>query len=142
VGDLNPRDRQLVAEFRARHGIVGGGLAGTRLLLLHHVGARSGAERITPLAWWPVTDRAVTVLASNFGAQRHPRWYHNVIANPAATAEIGGDTWAVKATVATPEERNRLLGPIMAETPSAAAAVRNTSREIPVVILHLIDKKP
>jgi deazaflavin-dependent oxidoreductase (nitroreductase family) len=89
-----------------------------------------------------VTDGVVAVLASNFGARRHPSWYHNLIAYPATTVEIGADTWAVKATVATPEERKRLLGRILVETPSVAGAVRNTSREIPVVILHFVGKMP
>jgi deazaflavin-dependent oxidoreductase (nitroreductase family) len=111
------------------------------LLLSHHVGAKSGSERVTPLAYWPVTDNAVVVLASNRGAPRHPDWYYNLVANPTTTAEIGAETWTVRARVAAPEERRALIDRLMAETQSVAAAVGHTSREIPVVILDLLARR-
>lgn len=131
---------RVIGEFRARGGAVGGGLQGLDLLLLHHAGARSGAERVTPLAYWPVTDRSVAVVASNFGAPRHPAWYYNLLAHPAATAEIGSATWAVRARVAAPGERRDLLQRISRQNPSVAAAVSRTPRAIPVVILDLIGR--
>jgi deazaflavin-dependent oxidoreductase (nitroreductase family) len=130
-------DRQVISEFRSRGGVVGG-LQGLSLLLLHHVGAKSGSERVTPLAYWPITDKAVVVLASNRGAPRHPDWYDNLVANPMTTVEVGAATWAVRARVASPDERRQLIGRLMAETPSVAAAVGHTSREIPVVIIELL----
>jgi deazaflavin-dependent oxidoreductase (nitroreductase family) len=138
---LDSDDSGVIAEFRARHGTVGGGLAGTRMLLLHHRGAKSGTERVTPLAWWPTGDGAVAVLASNFGAPRHPGWYHNLVANPDATVEIGHDTWQARARVANPDERRAELGRIAAATPSVTAAIRNTSREIPLVVLQLVNRR-
>jgi deazaflavin-dependent oxidoreductase (nitroreductase family) len=138
VAEIDAYNRQVISEFRARGGVVGGGLQALSLLLLHHVGAKSGAERVTPLAYWHVTDNTVAVLASNRGAPRHPAWYYNLVANPTATAEIGAATWTVRARVAAPDERSKLLDRIVAESRSVAAAVSHTSREIPVVLLDLL----
>ena len=84
-------DDQVISEFRARDGIVGG-LQDLSLLLLHHFGAKSATERVTPLAFWSVSDNAVVVLASNRGAPRHPDWYYNLVAHPSTTVEIGAET--------------------------------------------------
>ncbi len=140
MSDRNSYDQQVIAEFRAHDGVVGGPLADTSMLLLHHVGVRSGVERISPLVWWPAGATAVAVLASNYGAPRHPAWYRNLLAHPTTIVEIRAETWRVHARVAVAVERRLLLDAIMAATPSAAGAVRNTQREIPVVVLDLIDK--
>ena len=140
VGDRDSYDEQVIEEFRARAGVVGGVLAETPLLLLHHVGVRSGRERVTPLAWWSAGETSVAVLASNFGAMRHPAWYYNLLAKPATIAEIRSEAWRVHARVADADERSRLLARIRASTPSAAAAVCNTQREIPVVVLDLLGR--
>jgi deazaflavin-dependent oxidoreductase (nitroreductase family) len=134
-------NRRLIADFRAHHGTVGGALTGTRMLLLHHRGAKSGAERVTPLAWWPAGDGAVAVLASNYGAPRHPDWYHNLVATPDVAVEIGHETWRARARVASPDERRVLLDRVTAETPSVVAAIRNTSRQIPLVVLQRVDHR-
>ena len=136
----DPLDQQVVAEFRARGGVVGA-TSNLSLLLLHHVGVKSGTERVTPLAYWPVGGEIVAVLASNRGAPTHPRWYHNLIANPMTTAEIGTDTWAVRARTADGQRRRILIDAIMAQSPSVAAAVKHAPREIPVVILELLEKR-
>ncbi|HEX4865065.1 MAG TPA: nitroreductase/quinone reductase family protein, partial [Acidimicrobiales bacterium] len=95
----------------------------------------------TPRPWWLASKpTAVAVLASNYGAAQHPAWYRNLVANPTTIAEIRGETWKVHARVAVADERRRLLDRIMAATPSAAAAVRNTEREIPVVVLDRLDR--
>ena len=104
---------------------------------MHHVGARSGRERVTPLAYWRVDDTSIAVLASNYGAPKHPDWYHNLIANPDAKAEIGTETFAARARVAAPDERSKLLRRIAEHTPSVSAALNRTAREIPLVILDL-----
>ena len=130
-------DRRVISEFRARGGVVSG-LGNLRLLLLHHVGAKSGVERVAPLVYWPADHRAVVVLASNRGATRHPSWYHNLLANPTTTAEIGPEIWTVRARVSAPHERRAVLARLTADAGSVAAAVRNTSREIPVVVLDLV----
>jgi deazaflavin-dependent oxidoreductase (nitroreductase family) len=132
--ELDSYNQRVIAAFRARGGVVDSGLD---LLLLHHVGARSGRERVTPLAYWLIDDTTVAVLASNRGAPKHPDWYYNLVANPDAKAEIGTETFVARARVAIPEERSKLLRRIVEQTPSVSAAVSRTSREIPVVLLDL-----
>jgi deazaflavin-dependent oxidoreductase (nitroreductase family) len=136
----DPLDQQVITEFRARGGIVGA-TSDLRLLLLHHVGAKSGTERVTPLAYWPVSAASVAVLASNRGAATHPHWYHNLVANPVTTAEIGTDAWAVRTRIAHGQQRRTLIDAITAQSRSAAAAVKHAPREIPVVILELLEKR-
>jgi deazaflavin-dependent oxidoreductase (nitroreductase family) len=136
---VNDSDSErIIAEFRSRKGRVGGNLGGLRLLLLHHLGAKSGKERATPLAYWPAGDERIAILASNFGAQKNPAWYYNLIANPVTLAEIGARTWRVSARVASPEERRNLLPSIASETPSVLAAVSHSRREIPLIVLDLL----
>ncbi len=131
-GELDSYNQRVIERFRANGGVVEPGLD---LLLLHHVGARSGRERVTPLAYWRIDDTSVAVLASNRGAPKHPDWYHNLVANPDVKAEIGTQTFLGRARVATPEERAKLLGRISAQTPSVSVAVNRTAREIPLIIL-------
>jgi deazaflavin-dependent oxidoreductase (nitroreductase family) len=140
VGYRDSYDERVIAEFRTRGGVIGGALAKTPLLLLHHIGVRSGRERVTPLARWWVGETAVAVLASNYGASRHPAWYYNLVANPTTIAEIRTETWGVHARVAVANERSQLLALIETSSPSAAAAVRNTQREVPVVVLDLLSR--
>jgi deazaflavin-dependent oxidoreductase (nitroreductase family) len=104
---------------------------------LRHTGARSGRERVTPLAYWRVDDTTVAVLASNRGAPKHPNWYYNLVANPNAKTEIGTKTFLARARVPAPTERGRLLDRIVQQTPTVSAALNRTSREIPFVILDL-----
>ncbi len=132
-------DEEVISEFRGRGGVVSG-LQDLCLLLLHHFGAKSGSERVTPLAFWSVSDNAVVVLASNRGAPRHPDWYYNLVAHLTTTVEIGAETWSVQAPVADPEERRKMTDRLVAESPSVASAVRRTSRQIPVVILDPVAK--
>jgi deazaflavin-dependent oxidoreductase (nitroreductase family) len=138
MGKRDAYNQQVIGEFRAHGGVLKGELADANTLLLHHVGARSALERVAPLVWWPAGDNAVAVLASNFGATRHPAWYHSLLANPTTVAEIRREYWKVHARVAVADERRLLLGRITAASPSAAAAVRSTRREIPVVVLDLL----
>ena len=135
---MDSYDRQVIAEFRANGGVLGGVLKGLSLLLLHHVGARSGVERVSPLAYWQVTDNTVAVLASNRGAPRHPQWYYNLVANPTTSAEIVTDTWTVKARVADPDQRRELIARLISQDHGVAAAVSRAQREIPVILLDLV----
>lgn len=100
-------DTQVISEFHTRGEVVSG-LQDMSLLLLHHFGAKSGTERVTPLAFWAVSENAVVVLASNRGAPRHPDWYYNLVAHPTTTAEIGTETRSVRARVAAPKERHKI----------------------------------
>jgi deazaflavin-dependent oxidoreductase (nitroreductase family) len=86
----NEWNNKVIAEFRANGGQVGGQYDGRSLLLLHTTGARTGAERVTPLSYFRDGDRLV-VLAARAGAPNHPDWYHNLLAHPQVTVEVGAD---------------------------------------------------
>ena len=87
---VNDWNKQIIAEFRANGGKVGGPFEGATMLLLHHVGARSGTERVTPLVYFPDGDRMV-IVASAAGAPKNPDWYHNIKARPRVEVEVGTD---------------------------------------------------
>ena len=107
AGDFN---RQIIEEFRTNNGKVGGPFATTPLLLLHHTGAKSGTERVNPLAYQRVDGDTVAVFASKGGAPTHPDWYHNLVANPDARIEIGTEAYDVLARVATERGARTHLG--------------------------------
>lgn len=129
-------NQQIIEEFRANDGKVGGMFEGALLLLLHHVGAKSGTERVAPLMYQPL-DNGYAVFASYAGADRNPAWFHNLMANPETQVEVGTDTVKVKARVATGDERDQIWSRQKAERPQFAEYERKTSRdEIPVVVLE------
>ena len=102
-------DRKVVAAFRRNGGKVGGAFGDSDLLLLHHTGAKTGAQYVTPLLYWTVGADTVAVLASNYGAPRHPAWYHNLKANPRVEfLRRGGRRGTYVAREATGEEREAL----------------------------------
>jgi deazaflavin-dependent oxidoreductase (nitroreductase family) len=105
------------------------------VLLLHHTGARSGQERVNPLAFRAV-DGGWAIFASRAGAPRHPDWYHNLVANPDVTIEVGSETIDVRARTAEGEERERIWGAQRDENPVFAEYESKTTRQIPVVILE------
>lgn len=107
---------------------------GQPLLLLNTTGARSGQSRTTPLLYSTDGDRYV-VIASKGGEPTNPDWYHNLLANPEATIEVGGETIPVRAEVATGAERRRLFDQQAAQMPFFADYERTAPREIPVVVL-------
>jgi deazaflavin-dependent oxidoreductase (nitroreductase family) len=125
---------QIIDEFRANGGQVGGPFAGASLLLPHTTGARSGAERVNPMVYGRAGDDYV-VFASKAGAPTNPDWYHNLVAHPDVTAEIGTETVRLTARVAGGEERDRIWTPWKAANPGFAEYEQKTSRQIPVVIL-------
>jgi deazaflavin-dependent oxidoreductase (nitroreductase family) len=125
---------QIIKEFRANQGKVGGMFERTPILLLHHTGARSGERRVTPLAYLDDAGRYV-VFASKAGAPTNPHWYHNLKANPQTTIEVGPDELDVVATEATGEERGRLYGTQAERTPAFAEYQNRTERLIPVLVL-------
>jgi deazaflavin-dependent oxidoreductase (nitroreductase family) len=124
----------VIAEFRSNGGRVGGDFEGARLLLLNHLGARSGRERVTPLMYRKDHDSWV-VFASKAGAPDNPDWYHNVRAHPEVTIEVGDRTVAVDARVADASDRDRLWEAQKLEVPQFAMYEESTTRRIPVVIL-------
>jgi deazaflavin-dependent oxidoreductase (nitroreductase family) len=136
VTEPNDFNSQIISEFRANGGKVGGMFAGMPMLLLHSTGARSGQERVSPLGYQAV-DGGYAIFASKAGAPDNPDWYHNLRANPRATVEIGDGTAKVTARVADRDERERIWGRQKELSPQFAEYERTASpRQIPVVILE------
>ena len=124
--------------YRASGGRLGHTLPGVpgKMLLLDHVGAKSGTKRTSPLLYVPDGEN-VFVVASKGGFPKHPAWYHNLIANPDTTVQIGRERQAVHARVATPEERERLWPmAVRAYRGYADYQKRSKGREIPLVVLE------
>jgi deazaflavin-dependent oxidoreductase (nitroreductase family) len=133
---MSPADfnEQIIEEFRANQGRVGGPFEGSPLLLLHHSGAKSGKSRVNPLAYLSDGGRYV-VFASKGGAPTNPDWYHNLKAHPNMTIEVGTDTIDVVASEATGEERERLFGIQAERVPQFGEYQQDIERLIPVMVL-------
>jgi deazaflavin-dependent oxidoreductase (nitroreductase family) len=125
---------QVIDEFRANSGHVGGMFESMPILLLHHVGAKSGESRVNPLAYQADGGRYV-IFASKAGAPTNPGWYYNLKAQPETSVEVGSDTVAVTASEATGEERERLYRTQAERMPQFAEYEQNTERVIPVIVL-------
>jgi deazaflavin-dependent oxidoreductase (nitroreductase family) len=134
--DINEVNINVIEEFRANEGRVGGVFDGIDLLLLHHTGARSGAERLSPLAYQRVGE-SYAIFASRGGTPTNPDWFHNLVAHPEATIEVGTDTIRVTARVAEPAERDPIYERQKQIVPSFADYERRAAgiRTIPVVVL-------
>ena len=124
----------IIEEFRASGGVVAGPFIGRNLLLLHTTGARTGLERVNPLAYTKDGDR-YAIIASKGGADTHPDWYYNLLAHPDVSVEVGKDTFAVRASVTSEPERSRLYDKMVSEFPAFDGYRRKTRRVIPVIIL-------
>ena len=131
----NDRNAAIIEEFRTNGGNVGGRFEAIPLLLLHHTGAKTGVERVSPLAYQDLGDGSVAVFASKGGSPTHPDWFHNVRATPEVRLEIGTETFQARARVAEGEERERIWERQKRAVPGFAEYERRTSRQIPVVIL-------
>ena len=123
MSDVKDFNTQMIEEFRANHGQLGGPFAGGTMLLLHHNGAKSGTERVNPLAYQPL-DQGYAIFASKAGAPTNPDWYYNLKAHPDTTVEVGDDTVLVRARVAEGDE------------PAFAGYEEKTDRQIPVIVLE------
>jgi deazaflavin-dependent oxidoreductase (nitroreductase family) len=134
VTDFNQR---LIAEFRANRGTVGGPFDGATLLLLHTTGAKTGRERVNPLAYQKVGN-SFAVFASKGGAPDNPDWYRNLLAHPKTTIEVGNETIEVTARVASADEREPIWSKQKQVMPGFAEYEVKTSRQIPVVILERV----
>lgn len=127
-------NKKIIEEFRANEGKVGGPFENMTLLLLHTTGAKSGLPRINPAAYTEDGDRLV-IIASKGGADTHPDWYYNVVANPNVTVEVGTEKYNAVATVEQEPERTRLYDQMAAQYPGFEEYRQNTSRIIPVITL-------
>ncbi len=125
----------VMQEFRENEGKVGGPFEGAPLLILHHVGAKSGTARETPLVYQP-TDAGYAIFASKAGAPTNPDWYHNLKANPATKIEVGTGTRDVTARITEGEERETIWSQQKSVMPQFAQYEEDTSRVIPVIVLE------
>ena len=124
---------KIVEEFRANKGRVAS-FARQPLLLLTHIGAKTGKQRTNPLAYFRDGDRYI-IVASKGGAPTNPDWYYNLLANPQATIEVGNERLEVTAEPADPAERERLWAMVIESTPTFKEYEKKTRRTIPLVIL-------
>ena len=131
-------NKKIIEEFRANEGKVGGHFGNMTLLLLHTTGAKSGLPRVNPAAYTEDRDRLI-IIASKGGADTHPDWYYNVVANPHVTVEVGTDKYDAIATAAEEPERTRLFDQMAAQYPGFEAYRQKTSRIIPVITLKRKD---
>ena len=129
---MNDFNKQIIEEFRANDGVVGGPFEGATLLLLHTTGAKSGKERINPLMYMADDDRYV-IIASKAGADTHPDWYYNIVANPEVSIEVGTEQIAGVATVTDEPERTELYEKVEAIAPGFTDYKNKTDRIIPVI---------
>jgi deazaflavin-dependent oxidoreductase (nitroreductase family) len=129
-------DQEIIDQFRANDGrILNGPFAGRTFLLLTTTGARSGRSLTKPLGFTRDGEHYI-VIASNAGAPTSPAWFHNLVANPRVTVEVGAEGFEAKASVAQGAERERLYAQQAAQIPVFAEYQRRTTRQIPVVVLQ------
>jgi deazaflavin-dependent oxidoreductase (nitroreductase family) len=124
-------NRQVIEEFRANEGKVGGQFEGANMILMTTTGAKSGEQRVNPVVYFPLDDRIV-VVASNGGADTNPAWYHNLKANPVLTAEVGTDKYEAVATEITGTERDDVYAQIVEVMPGFGEYQAGTKRVIPL----------
>ncbi len=130
----NERNRAVIEEFRANAGRVGGNWSGRPLLLLTTTGAKSSRQHTTPAMYHREGDR-LFVFASMGGAPRSPGWYHNLVANPSVTVEVGAERFEARAVVLEGAERDRVYAEQAKNFPQFADYQTRTTRRIPVVAL-------
>ena len=128
-------NRHIIEEFRANDGRVGGELAGTTVILVHHRGARTGTVRVVPLISTHLVDGRHVVTASNGGSPTHPAWYHNLRAHPLVTVEHGLRTFNARAEELDQPARAEIWPGLVAAAPSLADFQLRIERQIPVLVL-------
>ena len=138
MNDFNDR---VIAEFRANQGRVSGPFDGAPMVLVHHVGRRSGASYVSPMMYLPSTDGDFYVFATNSGFAPNPAWYYNLVAAGSATVEVGAETFAVTVTELSGAERDRIYAEQAALYPGFADYAEKTEgiRTIPVLRLTRIE---
>ena len=143
MSDLSGRsafNTSIIEEFRASEGKVGGQFEDSPLILIHHVGAKTGTERVTPVSCFPQSDGRFVILASNGGAPTNPDWYYNLKAHPEITVEFGTETFAVTVRELTGTEREELWAEIVSAEPGVVQTQNRTTRTIPVLLLTRISR--
>jgi deazaflavin-dependent oxidoreductase (nitroreductase family) len=142
AGEASDYNTGIIKEFRANQGRVGGMWTGTTLILIHHIGARSGIERVTPVACSPRGGGRFAIWAANGGSPTNPTWYYNLKAHPRITVEVGSQTFTVLAEEVGGAARAELWPKLVAEwpkpvagSPDLGAAQARTTRQFPVFLL-------
>ena len=133
--DFNTFNLDVIAEFRANAGKVGGPFEGAPMVLITHTGAKSGKEYTTPLVH-SLDGDDVVIIASKGGAPDDPQWFRNLVANPAVTVELGTESYAGVSHVAEGAERDRLYAAQAALMPNFDEYAAKTTRVIPVVVIR------
>jgi deazaflavin-dependent oxidoreductase (nitroreductase family) len=128
-------NEKIIEEFRANEGRVGGPFEGAPMILIHHVGAKSGTVRVSPLVYFPQDDGSMVIVASKAGAPTNPDWYHNVKANPRFEVEVGTETFPVTAEEVLGEERDAVWQKVVAQNPGFGEYQQKTTRVIPLLRL-------
>jgi deazaflavin-dependent oxidoreductase (nitroreductase family) len=134
-GEMNDWNRKVIDEFHANEGRVGGMFEGAPMILLHHIGAKSGTVRTTPLVYFPQDDGRIVIVASKGGAPTNPDWYHNLKANPKFEVEVGTEKFEVVAEEFDDTARTEIWPKIVAASPGFGEYQEKTSRKIPVFVL-------
>ena len=135
MADGDDFNGQVIEEFRANGGKVGGYFEGASLLLLHHAGAKTGTERVNPLVYQQVGG-SYAIFASAGGQPRDPQWFRNLVAHPDVTVEVGTSTVKARARIADSEERARIWATQKERMSNFADYEKSAApREIPVVLL-------
>ncbi|MGC2486832.1 MAG: nitroreductase family deazaflavin-dependent oxidoreductase [Acidimicrobiales bacterium] len=132
MSNVNDYNTAVIEEFRSNKGQLGGDFAGAPMLLLRTTGAKSGAERVNPMMYLEL-DGHVYVFASKAGADTSPDWYHNLVANPDVTVELGDEVFAATATPLSRAERDRVYAIQVERVPGFGDYQEKTTRVIPVV---------
>jgi deazaflavin-dependent oxidoreductase (nitroreductase family) len=127
-------DEQIIAEFRANGGRVGGEFAQTPMVLIHHTGARSGTAYVTPLAYQPLRGGLV-IVGSNGGSPADPGWCHNLRAHPRIEVEVGSEAFTVWAQELGDADRAEIWPILVAGAPVLGKYQAKASRRFPVFLL-------
>jgi deazaflavin-dependent oxidoreductase (nitroreductase family) len=135
--EMNEFNKQIAEEFRANDGKVGGYFEGAPMILIHHIGARSGIERVNPLTYLPDGDDMV-IAATKGGHPTNPDWYHNLKAHPRIEVEVGTETFPVEATEVTGAERDELWRRLVEMRPGFAEYETKTTRVFPMFRLKRV----
>ena len=128
-------NKKVIDEFHANGGKVGGQFAGAPMIIVTHTGAKSGKTYTSPLVYSKDGDRYV-IIASKAGAPKNPSWYHNLVAHPEVTVEIGTEKFKAKAHEAKGPERDRLFEAQAKMMPQFNEYQKKTARKIPVIVLE------
>lgn len=135
ASEASDYNTEIIKEFRVNGGRVGGPWAGTTLILVHHIGARSGIERVTPLGCSSLGDGRFVVVASSGGSPTHPQWYYNLKAHPTTTVEVGAETFTVGVEELTGAARAEMWPKLVAQYPTLGEHQAKTTRQFPVFML-------